>query len=432
MKILRNKLRGTIETYSPGSVREFFETVYSPLKLGGRAQTTRKRYRDAIRKLSAHLGREAMLADLSDEMVSALMGSLADRGLAPPSVNAIRKKLCALWTLAAKKRRVDTWPDVAPWPEFKRLPNSWDLDEIEAILTAASQTQGAYAEIPAGQWWLALLLTLFDTSLRIGAALKIRRADLNLETRQVLVRAETQKQKADQRFRLSHETIAVLRRIDSRRELLFPWPKCEGSLYNAYGRILAQAGLPNGPKDKFHRLRRTGATLLTKAAGRAVATEHLGHSGARVTEAYIDESKLDEVGACDLLPRPALPVLIVGSNLPSLGPVPADIRELLDRAPLTREGFRQIVAYAKSKGMRQIDLAKQAGISFGHLLNVLNGERSLARESHDRLRAAFSLDPLPDNPCEQCGQPFRPLRNGRYCSMRCTKAAARNARHAAQ
>jgi integrase len=148
-------------------------------------------------------------------------------------------------------------------------------------------------------------MVLFDSGARLGAILKAKLVDLDLQERTLFVTAENQKHKADQLFHLHADTTAVLAKLveaDPVRELLFPWNASESTLFNRYSRILQRAGLPAGRRFKFHALRRTHASLVSRAAGLEAAQRALGHSSSDLTaESYVDPTQDRTV---DLLPRP--------------------------------------------------------------------------------------------------------------------------------
>jgi integrase len=72
---------------------------------------------------------------------------------------------------------------------------------------------------------------------------------------------------------------------------------------------LGPAGLPIAGDKPFHRFRRTSATQVKKGAGRASATEQLGHSDPRVTDLYLDAEELGASRGCDQTPDIDVPAL---------------------------------------------------------------------------------------------------------------------------
>lgn len=299
---------------------DYFERTFRPLRLAGRKPKTVERYRINLRHFNRALGRPATLADLNDESVTMAMGWVVEaRGDNNTTANNLRSHLLSIWRFAHRKGHVELGPDVASLREPKRHPRCWSEAQIALLVKTAYLGEcfrGRLAMvnlIPANLFWTGLLLTVYDTGARIGAILKAPVEALDLETGHILIEAETQKQYADQPFKLTPETCAILKQIAHvERERLFPWPHSESTLYNHLRRVLKTAGLPHGRREKFHKIRRTTATFSEIYVGRGTATAYLGHSSAAVTRAYIDTTRLPDFRVAEQLPR----LLLVGEQLP--------------------------------------------------------------------------------------------------------------------
>ena len=136
-------------------------------------------------------------------------------------------------------------------------------------------------------------------------------ADLDFATGWLSVPADVQKQKAEQVFKLHPDTLKVIVATDpAGRERLFPFPYKLAAqrkyLYRRLNRILDAAGLPKTCKDKFHKIRRTSATLVADLAGDEAAQKHLGHSSLALTRsAYLDPRYIRRrIVTAEELPRP--------------------------------------------------------------------------------------------------------------------------------
>ena len=226
---------------------------------------------------------------------------------------------------------VSELPQVDRLREPKLLVRTWKLDLFGHLLAAVDRhsytlnTRGepdpafdGYDGIPSNLWWRAILLTLYYTGLRITAALSIRKADCEMgETESfVFAAAATQKQAADQRLRLPEDATAAIRAMDgySSSEKLFPFTHTIQSLHLKFSRLLKRAGLPAGPKDKFHNIRRLSATGVAAKLGRAAAMDHLGHSCMQVTEKYLDYTQIPKIDVSEVLPRPIIPGQAAGNG----------------------------------------------------------------------------------------------------------------------
>ena len=284
------------------TLQSFFDTIYRPLRLTQASAGCLKQYRLNIAKVNAALDRAALLSDLSDDLLARVCGSMIADGRSPATANKVRAQLVALWTFAAKRGLVATYPTIGKYREFKREPIAWTKDQLRTLFTACSRQSGMIGEVPASLWWLALLSLLWDTGLRIGAVLKMQWHQVDFERGFVLVLAEQQKDHEDQWFRLHAHTLMLLRRMRRKEGCVFHWPKSHGRLYLAYGAILRQAGLPSTRRDKFHKIRRSVASWFEAAGGNA--TELLGHSCRQVTRVYLDGTITGRTHAADLLFRP--------------------------------------------------------------------------------------------------------------------------------
>ena len=168
------------------------------------------------------------------------------------------------------------------------------------IMDACKAARGRVGHVQANLFWPALISFIFDTAERIGAVLEVRRGDLSGEW--VTVRGEFRKGgKRDARYKLRKETLELLDRIKvDGQELIFHWPLDRNYIYNRFGRLLEAADLPNTPRNKFHKIRRTTASFY-QAAG-CDATRLLGHSNQRVTKAsYLDPSIVKTAQPADIV-----------------------------------------------------------------------------------------------------------------------------------
>lgn len=298
-----------IENDSPDTLKRYFHEVYQPLKLVNCSPKTLETYRGTIKKFSEFLACDATLHHLNDDDLEAFSAFVA-QSRSPSTVNKLKTHLCAIWRHAWKKRRVDEMPrDVEKLKVDKTLPDAWSQEEMARLLEAASQIQCQSRGMPGRLWWPALILTIYDTGLRVGAVVQLRSQDLDLGTGLLRVWAKTQKQRADQIFRLHDDTVAALRAIGpERRELIFNvpnWVAFKNTAYAQFNRILKAADLHGDGNDKFHKIRRTSATFLADASGIEEAKKHLGHASLSTTMRYLDFTKIrHQVYAADVMQRP--------------------------------------------------------------------------------------------------------------------------------
>jgi integrase len=297
------------------SVREFYIATYRPMRLAGRPASTNEQYRVCLNQLYRFCGHDPTLAELSAELVAGVMFQMTEQGRSVATANKFRAHAMALWKFARRRKLVDEFEEVDRLREPRRLPIAWTTEQMGQILRAAYESPGIVCGRPAGLWWFAIIHTVLDTGSRIGAIMQLRREDCDLDDGTVLLRAETQKQLADQLLPLRPSCVRVLRMLDSPREMLFTWPfdHCGASfptLNRHLRKLLKRAGLPHGRKDLWHKFRRTCASYIKAAGGDPTA--QLGHSSAQVTAAYLDPHITQTRRQVDLLPP-------VDVELPTIG-----------------------------------------------------------------------------------------------------------------
>ena len=255
----------------------------------------------AVRLFQAWNG-PTRISDLSDDLVSRFVVHRC-RQVSAVTANNNRRAILALWRCAWRKRLHAELPrDVPKAPATTDEPEAWLLEEIERLLDVAQRWPGNCNGSLAGQFWPALILTLYDTGLRIGAALQIRTVDVDLERRAVLARGRSQKNRTGQWLRISEQTARAVAAIyRPAYKLLFNWPYTQQYLTRRFRKLIDAAGLAQ-PAKPFHKFRKSCASYTLAAGGNP--TIQLGHSSPSVTRVYLDPRIVQRQQAADILPRP--------------------------------------------------------------------------------------------------------------------------------
>ena len=84
-------------------VRIFYEFEFKPARLANVAPQTLQQYESSVRRLSAFLGRPAILGDLTDNTLTAWMSTCGDYGLSPRTMKWRRTALNAICRLAMER-----------------------------------------------------------------------------------------------------------------------------------------------------------------------------------------------------------------------------------------------------------------------------------------------------------------------------------------
>ena len=210
----------------------------------------------------------------------------------PATANKTRAHLLAVLRWGASVGLIDCDPAWEAWKKSKeprKAPLAFTQEEFRDVLSTAKAWPGWICGVPTSVWWESLLLAIWYSGARIGAVLAVQWKDVLFDRPGFYVRAEYQKQAADQFFVVGQDCCDALGRASKpERELVWPWPHRREALYRRFRKILSLAGVqaPAGAGSLFHRIRRSTASYIRAAGGDATA--QLGHSCSSVTQRYFD------------------------------------------------------------------------------------------------------------------------------------------------
>lgn len=274
------------------------ESQFFPLKTTISSETTRRRYRRAVRWLGEAIGRPPTVADLTDDHLAAVASHLrTTRGQCPRTVNGTLECLRALWRWCRDRDLAKGGPTFAPLKVAQRPPKAWSESEITRLVQAADASGGSIAGMPARVWWLTLFALVMDTGARAGELLSLRWEWIDWSAGTLSVDASVRKGGVSYAvYGLRRETLAWLSSIRRSEGLILGWRHDASRLYQLYSDLLQSAGLPDTRYTKLHCLRRTFATLLEVHGGDATAA--LGHASRATTlRHYLDPSRTVRVHA---------------------------------------------------------------------------------------------------------------------------------------
>jgi integrase len=390
----------------------FFTDVYQPAKETGRGPRWGQWYTAALSSFRKFLEREPTLGDLDADTITAWMRHSHKRGNSPVTINQRTKAMKSIRCFAVRKRYLPAGDldDVELLPVPRRLPKAWSIAELDAIIRSARLARGRFFGVEAGKWWASLVLLMFDTGLRVQAAMAVRFDEIDFKEKLLRVPAERMKNDTEQYYRLHDQTVeAILDTLPPEREKLFPWPfEHYSALYGRFRRILIRAGLPSGKRDMFHKLRRTTATQIAARFGDALARQQLGHRTADCIRNYVDPRFTARHDLALSLPRPAWDnpraVQVEVQHAPE--PEPTENRVVqIDFDALTgkRDFFAALAAKPRLSGDdvgRAIDMlgvkyrqiASAVGCSAEWLGKAVNGRVELSFRLEHALRVYFGLE----------------------------------------
>jgi len=291
----------------PGTLRHLFETRYLPERLIGSTPLSIADYRTTLRRLREMIGRDLLVAELTDSVVANFMSFALAKGCRPVTVNCrFRAPILALWRFARDCGLVDRDPRVKKLKEPRDVPDAWTEDELRRILNATSVLTGEHFGIPAGPFWRALLLVVWWTGIRRGSLFRLTWSDFDEQTGWLHVPGDKMKNRRGQTYRLGDDAVAALAAIRTPdRDAIFPSATCMHWVGRTFNRILELAEISASRRrvlHQLHKLRRSVATHIAARHGVAAAGELLGHSSIDVTRRYVDPAKLPGRDGTLLLP----------------------------------------------------------------------------------------------------------------------------------
>lgn len=286
------------------TLREFFESIYAPLKLRGKSENTTRLYHCTLRSFAKWLERQPTLDDLDDLTLARFLAKRASERSAFTAEKE-RTQLLSLARFACDRGLLKTRPCVPPATLPERIPTAWTIDQIRSLIRATDKEVGTVDGVPTSLYFRALVSVLWETAERVGAIMGTQ--VLDYQQGQLLVRSEYRKgRKRDKLYSLTLETQHLLdQMVRGKRpsQAIFSWDKPKTMLWHEFGKIVRRAGLDGGRKTKFHMIRRSSATHFAARGGDATAM--LDHSSPRIAKAYYVDPRFIETGPkpCDVLPR---------------------------------------------------------------------------------------------------------------------------------
>lgn len=298
---------------------DYFTDVYVPDRVNLRDPTI-SQIRVTLRIFGRFLSRPATLDDLDENTLNSFKaaysaGTLPEQkhAAAAATVNSKLRDLRAIWATAWDRHHTRKAPrKIRRAREERRQPKAYSLAEMRRILSQARSLTGTVGiigrepfVIERRLWWPALILACYSTAARIGATMAVRTADY--DGRRIYLRAENQKQHADQTVWPNQEAIEAIDAIyDPRRLYLFWWPYSRRYLYRFHKQsILDAAGIVSTRKgmDQFQKYRRTGLSHVA-AQNEDQAVKLAGHSSPAITRRnYLDPDIVNPEGAAALVPN---------------------------------------------------------------------------------------------------------------------------------
>lgn len=211
--------------------------------------------------------------------------------------------------LRAILRKAHRWGYLSRVPEFeflkcvKKLPTYMPPEHFAKVYRtcdAATQPKDL-PNVPAPDWWRALLMFAYTTGWRIGQILALKWADVDLEEGTAITRGDANKGRRNQKIALADVTVEHLRKIKASFDShVFPWNHRGRTLWLEFQAIQEAAAVArDGPIKTygFHDLRRAFATLNEDRLTPLELQAMMQHQSFETTKGYINMARRLKVTA---------------------------------------------------------------------------------------------------------------------------------------
>jgi integrase len=285
-------------------LREFLTDRYAPLR--NVSQRTVSMISQTLDRVDRFLGRPATVEDLTDLQIAQFLRWRAQqpwkgRMPSPATIAKDRNHLASLAELAARKKLLGEFVVIAKIKVPLRAPRGYTVEEVSAMVRAARHRYGRIGDVPASWLWTSLIWAAWCSGERIGALLRVRWEDVDLDRASLVLRGENRKDHVSTIERsLSPELVALLRTMAKPAGLVWPWleHRNENSIYASLRLLCAAAGVQ---AKGFHSIRKASGSYVAAAGGDA--SEHLGHRNPKTTrDHYLDPRIIGRKSALTLLP----------------------------------------------------------------------------------------------------------------------------------
>ncbi|MFO0897599.1 MAG: hypothetical protein U0836_09275 [Pirellulales bacterium] len=242
--------------------------------------------RRVVQHFDDFAGQPVRLTDLADLLVNRWLVSLESGRRKLRTVKGYRTTLLSLWRAAWEQELVAQPPRRVRRVKLpETIVEAWTPVEVAKLADVCDQAKGWFADsgIKRASFWRMFVFITWDTALRLGDVMALRRDRIADDGSFVVVQHKTGWQI---QCRLRPETLAL---VDSTyppaRELILPWGERRECFHQHFRQLVKWAGIRPGT-SKW--LRRASATAVEKHyPGAAMA--HLGHKTPGLAYAhYVD------------------------------------------------------------------------------------------------------------------------------------------------
>jgi len=239
------------------TLAEFFTQTYSLER--DITDSTRKFFLLKIVQFTRWLGHHATLDDLTSHTVNRFIAHrITER--ARETARGERAVLHALWKAAFDAGLKEDRPDRVRVVKRSLKPvEGWDSPEVSRLLAVATNLTGCFRghDVERAAFWRAVILTLYDSGLRLGDLLAIDAAQLHPPSFTV-IQSKTRKPVVVTLSPSTWEEVAAIH--PKRRKKPFGDVLCRRYFFDVFAELCDKAGLAGRTKM----LRRTSGSLVER------------------------------------------------------------------------------------------------------------------------------------------------------------------------
>jgi len=288
------------------AAKEFEAEHFKNLK-----RSTRRGYTACISNLLEHFGHKIMLEQIGSEQLSTFEAKRRKAGVTPGTIRGDFAVLSSIWSFAEEKEWTEKANPVKPYVRGRSRRAGLKRGAPRTRYLTVEEEREVLDHAPPKA--AKAIIVAIEVGLRKEEQFALLRTDVDLQARELRVRAEVAKSKKRRDVPLFERAVAVLRDLPkSNRSPYVFVPQGDGlrysegspTMYEALQKAVRRAnkarhmkGIPPMEHVEWHDLRRTCGCRLLQDRGFTMeeVCKWMGHSSVQVTErhyAFLETAQL--------------------------------------------------------------------------------------------------------------------------------------------
>lgn len=247
--------------------------------------------RYTVSAFESWLGRPATLDDFNQETLNKHLVWMQSQQRAAATINGRKKNLLTLWRAAWDCELMDQFPRRVRKIKLPRKnPLAWTPEEVRQLVVTAMATPDTLpCRIEKAVWWTSLILTAWDSALRLGDLLAFEYEWIPPGGCLTIMQRKTGFTQQIQLRPVTLEWIDRCMAQGSQRRIIWPRTSRREEFYRSFNRIVRRAGVRSGTFRWLRRASITAVDVLQYGAG----TDQAGHRDRGITlRHYVDRTQI--------------------------------------------------------------------------------------------------------------------------------------------